>query len=97
MLQQVWEAGIRPSLGGRDKASGRACSDLRLELLERELRLQRRPESLPASPVRVLGPDLKQYVFGEERQMSVEKVKSKWKRSERENAPHRVWRNAAPN
>ena len=25
MLQQVWEAGIRPSLGGRDKASRQAA------------------------------------------------------------------------
>ena len=33
---------------------------------------------------------------GEERKMSLEKMRSRWKRSERENAPHRVWRKRSP-
>ena len=33
---------------------------------------------------------------GEERKMPVEKVKSKWRRSERENTPHLVWRKRSP-
>ena len=33
---------------------------------------------------------------GKERKMSVEQVRSKWKRSERKNEPHRVWRKRIP-
>ena len=35
-------------------------------------------------------------VFGKERKMSVKRKRSKWKRSESENAPHRVSRKRSP-